>query len=103
MQPTLQSQPLQLPPPPLRARRRAPTLIDVELAPAQRDAVLRSADRTLLVLGEAGHGKTTVALHRIAHLWRQAPQGTRACVLVPTEGLERLLQPLLRRLGADLD
>jgi hypothetical protein len=61
------------------------------------------AGRSLLVLGEAGHGKTTVALHRIAHLWRQAPQGTRACVIVPTSGLERWLQPLLTRLGADVE
>ena len=55
------------------------------------------------MLGEAGHGKTTVALHRVAHLWRAAPAEARACVIVPTEGLERLLQPLLRRLGADVE
>ena len=61
------------------------------------------AGRSLLVLGEAGHGKTTVALHRVAHLWRTAPGTVRACGIVPTEGLERLLQPLLRKLGADIE
>jgi DNA helicase IV len=88
---------------PASLRRRAPSLIDVELDSAQRAAVERPAGRPLLVLGEAGHGKTTVALHRVAHLWRQAREDARACVVVPTEGLERWLQPLLRRLGADVD
>ena len=92
-----------LSPRPLPARRRAPSLIDVELDPAQRDAVMLPAGRSMLVLGEAGHGKTTVALHRVAHLWRTAPATLRACVIVPTEGLERWLQPLLRRLGADIE
>jgi hypothetical protein len=90
-------------PRPLGVRRRASTLIDVDLAPAQRAAVTLPPGRHLLVLGEAGHGKTTVALHRIAHLWRQAPPSARACLVVPTEGLERWLQPLLRRLGADVE
>jgi hypothetical protein len=92
-----------LQPRPLRKRRHAPTLIDVELAPEQRAAVELPAGRSLLILGEAGHGKTTVALHRIAHLWRQAAEGVRACVIVPTSGLERWLQPLLTRLGADVE
>lgn len=92
-----------LQPRPLRKRQHAPTLIDVELAPEQRAAVELPAGRALLILGEAGHGKTTVALHRIAHLWRQAPEGVRACVIVPTSGLERWLQPLLTRLGADVE
>jgi DNA helicase-2/ATP-dependent DNA helicase PcrA len=92
-----------LSPRPLPARRRAPSLIDVALDPSQRDAVMLPAARSLLVLGEAGHGKTTVALHRVAHLWRTAPATLRACVIVPTEGLERWLQPLLRRLGADIE
>lgn len=92
-------------PRPLAARKRTPSLIDVQLDPAQLDAVRLPPGRPLLVLGEAGHGKTTVALHRMAHLWRQAPRGTdlRACVVVPTEGLVRWLQPLLSRLGADID
>jgi DNA helicase-2/ATP-dependent DNA helicase PcrA len=63
-------------------------------------------ERALLVLGEAGHGKTTVALHRLAHAWRRRRQHhdrVRAAILVPSEGLARLLQPLARRLGADVE
>ncbi len=57
----------------------------------------------MLVLGEAGHGKTTVALHRLAHLYAHSPRRFRAAVIVPAEGLCRLLQPLVVRLGADVD
>jgi superfamily I DNA/RNA helicase len=86
-------------------QRRPISLVDVELDPAQRGAVSLPAGRALLVLGEAGHGKTTVALHRVAHLWRSAagPKPPRMAVVVPTEGLARLLQPLLRRLGIDVE
>ncbi len=56
----------------------------------------------MLVLGEAGHGKTTVALHRLAHLYRTAKGRFRAVFLVPSEGLRRLLQPLVTWLGADV-
>ncbi len=57
------------------------------------------------MLGEAGHGKTTVALHRLLHLWRTFPGATRprVAMVVPTEGLARLLQPLLRKLGIDVE
>jgi DNA helicase-2/ATP-dependent DNA helicase PcrA len=86
-------------------RRRAPSLIDVDLDPAQRGAVELPQGRALLVLGEAGHGKTTVALHRLAHLQRTFEGATapRLAVIVPTEGLARLIQPLLRRLGLDVE
>jgi hypothetical protein len=90
-------------PRPREARRKAPSLVDVTLDPAQRAAVERPAGRALLVLGEAGHGKTTVALHRLAHLWRTAPVRVRAAVVVPNDGLARLLQPSLRRLGVDVE
>jgi DNA helicase IV len=90
-------------PRPPAARRRAPSLVDVVLDPAQRDAVKLPEGRPLLVLGEAGHGKTTVALHRLAHLWRSSAAPLRAAVVVPSEGLARLLQPLLRRLGVDVE
>jgi DNA helicase II / ATP-dependent DNA helicase PcrA len=72
-----------------------------ELDPAQRAAIELEKERALLVLGEAGHGKTTVLVHRVARLWRE--RSLRAAVLVPTEGLVRLLQPLLRRLGVDVE
>jgi hypothetical protein len=59
-------------------------------------------------LGEAGHGKTTVLLHRLSQLWRSANplldrHSIRAAVVVPTEGLARLLQPLIRRMGVDIE
>jgi DNA helicase-2/ATP-dependent DNA helicase PcrA len=89
-------------------RRRPASLIDVELDPAQRGAVELPVERTLLVLGEAGHGKTTVALHRLAHVWRALASRpdkarVRAAVIVPSEGLARLIQPLVRRLGVDVE
>lgn len=69
---------------------------------AQTAMVQAPPGRAVLVLGEAGFGKTTVALHRLAHLssfarLQRAP--LRALVLVPTEGLRRLCVQLLARLG----
>jgi DNA helicase II / ATP-dependent DNA helicase PcrA len=84
---------------PRRARR---TLLDVELDSVQREAARRPPGRAMLVLGEAGHGKTTVALHRTAHLYEAAGGRLRATFLVPGEGLRLLLQPLLTWLGADV-
>jgi DNA helicase IV len=77
-------------------------LLDVELDAAQRAAVERPPGGAMLVLGEAGHGKTTVALHRLAHLYRAAAGRFRAVFLVPSEGLARLLQPLVTWLGVDV-
>jgi DNA helicase IV len=88
---------------PTKARRKLRSLVDVTLDPAQRAAVQRPAGDALLVVGDAGHGKTTVALHRMAHLWRSSGKTLRAAVIVPSEGLARLLQPMLRRLGVDLE
>jgi DNA helicase II / ATP-dependent DNA helicase PcrA len=85
------------------ARRNPPSLIDVHLDPAQRRVVELPAGRSVLVLGEAGHGKTTVALHRLAQLARTAGADFRALVLVPSLGLERLLEPMLERLRVDVD
>ena len=56
----------------------------------------------MLVLGEAGHGKTTVALHRLAHLYATSKGRFRAACVVPSEGLVRLLQPIVTSLGADV-
>jgi DNA helicase II / ATP-dependent DNA helicase PcrA len=94
---------MQLLPRSLAERKRKPSLVDVTLDPAQEAAIALPAGEPLLVLGEAGHGKTTVLLHRVAHVWRAASHDLRGVVLVPTEGLVRLVRPLLRRLGADID
>jgi DNA helicase IV len=93
-------------PRPKAARQRQASLVDVTLDEAQRAAVERPRGDALLVLGEAGHGKTTVALHRLAHLWRAARdrrESIDAAVVVPNEGLARLLQPLLRKVGVDVE
>ncbi|MGI5861377.1 MAG: ATP-binding domain-containing protein [Myxococcales bacterium] len=83
-------------PPHLRSRA---SPIEVELDEAQRRAVELPAGRALLVLGEAGCGKTTVALHRLAHLQRRVKAARRAAVIVPTDGLRRLVESFLGRLG----
>lgn len=75
--------------------------IMVELDEVQRSGVELAPERSLLILGEAGFGKTTVALHRVAHLRAQAlasGQQFVALVLVPTQGLVRLVTALLERL-----
>jgi DNA helicase IV len=72
------------------------------LDPEQFEAMSVPADEPLLVLGSAGSGKTTVALHRLARLafddpGRFAPG--RLAVVVPEPGLARLTQRLLEPLG----
>src|SRR5262245_2434021 len=91
-----------LSPRPPGARRRPRSLLDVNLDPTQKAAAQRAAGGAMLVLGEAGHGKTTVLLHRLAHLYGTARGSLSARMIVPTEGLRRLLQPLVVRLGADV-
>jgi hypothetical protein len=86
-----------------RAARRTTSIQDIVLDPAQRAAVEQPAGNALLILGEAGHGKTTVAIHRLAHLWKSSSTPLRAAVIVPTEGLAASLQPMLRQLGVDLE
>jgi DNA helicase IV len=71
---------------------------DVELDEPQRRVVELPIGTPALVLGEAGFGKTTVALHRLSFLRRKRP-GSRAAVIVPTDGLRRLTQALLERMG----
>jgi len=82
-------------------RRRAEAA--VVLDEHQRAAVERPPTAATLVLGEAGFGKTTVALHRLAWLAAQRQEGERskgwALVVVPTEGLRRLSARLLSRLS----
>jgi hypothetical protein len=71
------------------------------LDPEQQAAVDLPADTSLVLDGEAGVGKTLVALFRIASLERRARRASRrfrALVLVPTEGLRRLVRLLAERL-----
>lgn len=74
----------------------------VVLDEVQQAAVELPSDRSLVLDGEAGVGKTLVALYRVAELARRAEQKSRrfhALVLVPTEGLRRLVRLLAERLG----
>jgi DNA helicase-2/ATP-dependent DNA helicase PcrA len=67
----------------------------------QQRAVDLPADVSLVVDGEAGVGKTLVALYRVASLARRAAAKSRrfrALVLVPTEGLRRLCGLIADRL-----
>ncbi len=76
----------------------------IVLDPEQQDAVELPADTSLVLDGEAGVGKTLVALYRMAALDRRAranSQKLRALVLVPTEGLRRLVRLLAERLGIE--
>ena len=84
--------------------RSAPPWSRAALDAEQRRAVELPAGRPLLVLGEAGCGKTTVAVHRLAALQETAQQAGRAArtlLLVPaaSAGLRHLAAALLARLG----
>jgi len=73
-------------------------LLDAE----QYEAVSTSPDQPLLVLGSAGSGKTTVALHRLAKIAFDDPKlypQARMKLIVPEEGLARLSRRLLAPLG----
>ncbi len=75
-------------------------LLDAE----QYAAVAAPPDQPLLVLGSAGSGKTTVALHRLARIAfedRQRFPASRLQVIVPETGLARLAARLLEPLGLD--
>lgn len=82
------------------------SLVHVALDEAQARAVALPEQASLLVLGEAGHGKTTVALLRLARLAASARREGRtldALVIVPTEALAVLLRRALRELGEDVE
>ncbi|WP_437303665.1 ATP-binding domain-containing protein [Sorangium sp. So ce388] len=73
------------------------------LDPEQYAAVCAPAQQPLLVLGSAGSGKTTVALHRLARIAALDPARyplPAMSVVVPEEGLARLSRRLLSPLGA---
>jgi DNA helicase-2/ATP-dependent DNA helicase PcrA len=68
----------------------------------QQAAVDLPADTSLVVDGEAGVGKTLVALFRVAALARRARERSRRfrpLVLVPTHGLRRLVRIIADRLA----
>lgn len=62
----------------------------------------RHPEQPLLVLGSAGCGKTTVALHRVAALFHKNParySPERSLVVVPEPGLRRFAERILVDLG----
>lgn len=88
-------------PVPIPARDRDAVIV---LDPEQQDAVDLPADTSLVLDGEAGVGKTLVALYRVAALEQRARAKSRKfrpLVLVPTEGLRRLVRLLADRLGIE--
>ncbi len=90
-----------LTPRPSSARTPFRSPLEVQLDPAQQRVVDLPADRSVLLLGEAGFGKTTVALHRLVALQQRAGPDFHAAVLVPTEGLRRLTVLMLERRGME--
>jgi DNA helicase IV len=94
-------EPPRLIPRPHGQRPRPASPVDVELDPAQRAVVDLPPREPVLILGEAGCGKTTVALHRLRALRMAGNERFRAACIVPTEGLRRLTESLLHRLGLD--
>jgi len=80
------------------ARADVTALLDRE----QFDALSVEADEPLLVVGSAGSGKTTVALHRLARIAFEEPRRfpvSRMQVVVPELGLAKLAARLLEPLG----
>lgn len=75
--------------------------LEVTLDPAQQRVVDLPKSRHVLLLGEAGFGKTTVALHRLVALKERHGRGFQGAVLVPTEGLRRLTEMMLERRGVE--
>lgn len=86
-------------PPAFDGPRRAGRFVDFDrLDPAQRAAV-EAPPGPMLVVGEAGSGKTTVALWRLKRLLDRLGRDARARVVVPTPALARFAARQLERLG----
>jgi DNA helicase-2/ATP-dependent DNA helicase PcrA len=76
----------------------------IQLDAQQRALLDHDAHASLVVLGSAGCGKTTVALHRVAMLCKNGPRSfapERVLVLVPEPGLLRLSARILSELGVE--
>jgi DNA helicase II / ATP-dependent DNA helicase PcrA len=84
---------------------RAPLARIAGLLDSQQAALLdRDPGQPLLVLGSAGCGKTTVALHRVASLCRRHPgrfPPDRVLVVVPEPGLRHLTERVLADLAIE--
>lgn len=78
--------------------------VTAHLDATQYEALSTPGEKPLLVLGSAGSGKTTVALHRLAKLAFDSPETfsqKRTKVIVPEEGLARLTRRLLQPMGLE--
>lgn len=86
-------------PAPFDGPRRAGRFVEPDqLDPTQRAAV-EAPPGPALIVGEAGSGKTTVALHRLVRLARARGRNARVAVIVPTPALARFAGRQLDRLG----
>lgn len=78
--------------------RRAGRFVGLDALDAEQRAAVEGPPGPLCVVGEAGSGKTTAALHRLVRLLRG--RDLRAAVIVPTAGLAVFAAQQLERLGA---
>lgn len=80
-------------------------IVKALLDPQQYRLIQESPNEPLLIIGSAGCGKTTVALHRLAVLHQRYPERfaqKSLLVIVPEKGLEALTRRLLDDLGLPL-
>jgi DNA helicase-2/ATP-dependent DNA helicase PcrA len=90
-----------LPPRPPEERTPFRSPLEVTLDADQQKVVDLPAQTSVLLLGEAGFGKTTVALRRLVALRDRSERKFRGAVMVPTEGLARLTKLMLERRGIE--
>ena len=68
----------------------------------QFEIMTENVSKPILILGGAGSGKTTAALHRLAYLHSKMAPGSRLnkmAVVVPEKGLVKLTKLLLKEMG----